>query len=64
MPKYDYKNTPKEEKIISEKVITEREAAEMLGVDRKEVYFRVVHELTDGAPPWAVVRIQAVKRGG
>jgi len=64
MPKYEHsKKEPKIEKIISEIIITEQEAAEMLGVNRKEVYFRVVHELTTNAPPWAVVRLQAVKRG-
>lgn len=63
MPKYDYKKEQKVEKVVAETVITEREAAEMLGVSRKEVYFRVVHELSTDAPPWAVVRIQAVKRG-
>jgi len=64
MPKYDYKRELKEERVIAEKVITEIEAAELLGVDRGEVYFRVVHELTSEAPPWAVVRLQAIKRGG
>jgi hypothetical protein len=63
MPGYNYKKEPKIEKIIAEKVITEREAAEMLGVDKKKVWFRVVHELTTEAPPWAIVRIQAIKRG-
>ena len=63
LPKYDYKKEQKVEKVVAETVITEREAAEMLGVSRKEVYFRVVHELSTDAPPWAVVRIQAVKRG-
>lgn len=63
LPKYDYKKEQKVEKVVAETVITEKEAAEMLGVSRKEVYFRVVHELSTDAPPWAVVRIQAVKRG-
>ena len=63
MPAYEYKNKPKTEKIVAELVITEREAAEMLGVNRDEVYFRVVHELSTTAPPWAVVRLQAIRRG-
>jgi len=65
MPKYDHgEKSPKIEKVDAELVITEREAAEMLGVDRETHYFRVVHEMTDKAPPWAVVRLQAVRRGG
>jgi len=63
MPKYDYPKKPKVEEVLAEMVLTERECAKMLGVDRKKVYFRVVHEMTDKAPPWAVARIQAVKRG-
>jgi len=64
MPKYVYpEKEPKIEKVVAELVITEREAAELLGVDHKEVYFRVVHELTIERPPWAVVRLQAIKRG-
>ena len=64
MPKYDYRKGFKIEKLVSEMVITEREAAEMLGVNRDEVYFRVTYELTDEAPPWAVIKIQAIKKGG
>jgi hypothetical protein len=61
MPKYEHK-TPKAENVVSELVITEREAAEMLGVNREDVYFRVIHELPIEAAPWAVVRLQAVRR--
>ncbi len=50
------------EEIVAEKVINERQAAEMLGVDRKTHWFRVIHEVTRDAAPWAVVRIQALKR--
>jgi hypothetical protein len=63
MPKYDYdEKNPKVEKVLAEKVITEREAAKMLGVDRDKVYFRVTYELSTEAPPWALVRIQAIKK--
>lgn len=62
MPKYKYHKEPKIEKVVAELIITEREAAEMLGVNRDEVYFRVVHEMTVDAPPWAVARIQAIRR--
>ena len=50
MPEYKYHKEPKLEKVVAERIITEREAAEMLGVDREECYFRVVHEMTDTAP--------------
>ena len=63
MPQYDYRKSFKAEKVVAEKLITEREAAEMLGVDSEECYFRVVHEMSITAPPWAVARIQAIKRG-
>jgi len=63
MPKYDYPKEPKKEQIVAELVLTEREVAEMLGVDRKDVYFRVTHEMTREHPPWAVAKIQAVKVG-
>ncbi len=63
MPKYNHATKPKKEEVLAEHVITEYEAAALLGVDRKKAYFRVVHELTYDAPPWAVVRLQAVKRG-
>ena len=63
MPAYEYKAKPKVEKVVAEHVITEREAASLLGVDREDCYFRVVHELTTGAPPWALVRLQAIRRG-
>lgn len=43
-------------------MITEREAAEMLGVDREKHWFRVIYEATTNAPPLAVVRLQALKR--
>jgi len=62
MPKYEYNKTPYKEEILGEIIITEREAAKMMGIDREKVYFRIVHELTTDAPPWAVVRIQAVKK--
>jgi len=62
VPKYDYKKDPKVEMVVAEVVITEREAAEMLGVSREKHWFRVIHEATTNAPPWAVVRLQALKR--
>ena len=48
--------------IVAELVITERRAAELLNVDRETHWFRVIHEVTRDAAPWAVVRLQAIKR--
>ncbi len=61
MPKYSGKKVEQFE-VVSEQVITEREACEMLGVRREDVYLRVIHEITTNAAPWAVIRLQAVKR--
>ena len=63
MPKYEYAREPKREDIVAEKIITRHEAARLLGVDPDEVYFRVVHEMTKERPPWAIARIQAVRKG-
>lgn len=49
--------------IDREYTITLREACEKLGVTEKTHWIRVVHELTRDAPPWVVVRLQAIRRG-
>lgn len=63
MPKYEYPREAKQEEVLAEVVITRHEAARMLGVDPDKVYFRVVHEMTEERPPWAIARIQAVAKG-
>jgi hypothetical protein len=55
---------PKQQVIVDkEMVITVREACEMFGVTERTHWIRAVHELTDERPPWALVRLQAVRRG-
>lgn len=49
--------------VDKEIVITVKEACELLGVTEKTHWIRAVHELTSDAPPWAIVRLQAVRRG-
>jgi hypothetical protein len=58
----DDEDKPTIEEIVAEKVITVRQVAELLGVDYKTHYFRVVHEVTRDAAPWVLVRMQALKR--
>jgi len=53
---------PKIEEVVSEKVITLETACGLLKVDPKTHWVRVVHEITRDAKPWAVVRLQAIKR--
>jgi len=49
--------------VDKELVITVKEACAMFGVTEKTHWIRAVHELTSDAPPWALVRLQAVRRG-
>lgn len=58
----DDENKPILEEIVAEKVITVLQMAEILGVDYKTHYFRVVYEVTRDAAPWAIARFQALKR--
>jgi hypothetical protein len=58
----DDEDKPIIEEIVAEKVFTVRQVAEILGVDYKTHWFRVVHEVTRDAAPWALARFQALKR--
>jgi hypothetical protein len=55
-------NEVKTEKIEAEYTLTLEKACSLLGVDPKTHWIRVTHEITRDAPPWAVVRLQALKR--
>lgn len=52
----------KTEKIEAEYVLTLEKACELLNVNPKTHWVRVTHEITRDAAPWAVVRLQAIKR--
>jgi predicted DNA-binding transcriptional regulator AlpA len=49
--------------VDKERVITMREACELLGVTEKTHWIQVVHEVTRDAPPWVAIRLQAIRRG-
>lgn len=55
------------EKIDAEYVITLEKACELLSTPSKKItpethWVRVTHEITRDAKPWAIVRLQALKR--
>ena len=57
-----YNQEIEDQRIDKELVLTDAEVAQMLKVSPETHWFRVVHETSRDAAPWAIVRIQAIKR--